>query len=185
MKQLFLYVAIAVTPLFNFAQNSPNTTITFNHLQELSEKNKTILEDVFYSMNDHNYHTFSLFDSKEKSSYQYSRLLAMTKKRALVLQDYYINQQGVKAENVKIMYGGEFPTLLLHKPKAQYIASGAINLEDKYKQCYSYNSAIDNSIYTNNGNTFMLPPNAFETLDGKIVASSLSLIHISEPTRPY
>jgi|GEM_PF-3600929 len=171
MKQLFLIVTLGFS-FIGFSQKSAQTTITFNHLQALSNENKTLLQDVFYGMNDHKYHTFNLIDAKDKSSYQYPRLLAIAKQRALALQNYYINSEGVNPKNVKIIYGGEFPTLLLHKPKALYTASGNINLEDKYQQCYNYNSAIDNNIYTNSGNTFVFPPNAFETLDGKTVLSS-------------
>lgn len=171
MKQLFLIATLGFS-LIGFSQKSAQTTITFNHLQSLSNENKTILNDIFYGMGDHKYHTFNLVDLKDKSNYQYPRLLAIAKQRALVLQNYYISEQGVNPKNVKISYGGEFPTLLLHKPKALYIASGEINLEDKYQQCYNYNSAIDNNIYVNSGNTFIFPPNAFETLDGKPVSAS-------------
>ena len=171
MKQLFLIVTLSFS-FIGFSQKSVQTTITFNHLQVLSNENKTILNDIFYGMSDHKYHTFNLVDLKDKSNYQYPRLLAIAKQRALLLQNYYINEQGVNPKNVKISYGGEFPTLSLHKPKALYTASGEINLEDKYQQCYNYNSAIDNNIYTNSGNTFVFPPNAFETLDGKAVSAS-------------
>lgn len=172
MKQLFLYVALVTTPLFNFAQNTSSTNITFNHLQELSKTTQDILANVYYGMNDNNYHSFSLININEKKSYQYPRLLAMAKQRAIALQNYYITKQGVDPKNTKIVYGGEYPTMLLHKPKALYTASGKINLDDKYQQCYNYNSAIDNSIYTNNGNTFLFPSNAFETLEGKVVSSN-------------
>lgn len=171
MKQLFLYVALS-TSLVGSSQKTTQTTITFNHLQSLSDDNKTILENIFYGMNDHKYHTFYLIDTKDKKSYQYPRLLAIAKQRALTLQNYYITQQAVEPKNVKIVYGGEFPTLLLYKPKALCSASGQVNLDDKYKQCYNYNSATDNSIYTNNGSTFIFPPNAFETLNGTTVSSN-------------
>ena len=172
MKQLIFYVALTITPLFSFSQNTSITNITFNHLQALSEANQNTLENVYCKMNDNNYHTFNLVDANEKRSFQYPRLLAMAKQRAIVLQNYYINQQEIEPKNVKIVYGGEYPTLLLHKPKALYTASGNINLEDKYEQCYNYNSTIDNTIYTNNGSTFIFPPNAFETLNGTTVSSS-------------
>ena len=165
MRNLFLCIAVLISfPIF-----SQTSTIVFNHFTGLTSANKAVVTKTYYAMNDDNNHFFQFIDTKERSTYQYQRLLKMAKERALILQQYFVTEQGLALENVVIQYGGEFPLLHIRKPKALYAISGEINLEEKYRQCYSYTANQPKTIYTDNGNTFSFPAGAFETLEGQQV----------------
>jgi hypothetical protein len=157
---------------FVTAQNATQSTITFNQSTGLSVNQIKELDAVYHNMYDLNYHCFSLADAKEKSFYSPSKLLGITKARAAIVQNYFINEQNVDPQNVFIQYGGDLPILWLHKTKGNLTASGEINLEDKYRQCYTYNSNLAKTITTEGYNTFYFNANAFVTLDDKAVNSS-------------
>ncbi len=172
MKTYLLLSVFIFSSFIANTQNATTSTISFNHLTGIPSNLQTSLDDVYHNMNVQNYHCFNLADEKEISLYQPSKLLAIVKARAELIQNYFINEQGVEVQNVFMNYGGALPSLWLHKTKGKLTASGEINLEEKYRQCYSYNSSTNKTIYTDNGNTFYFAANAFETIEGKVVTSS-------------
>jgi hypothetical protein len=122
-------------------------------------------------MNDLKYHCFTLVSEQEKAFHQQSKLLRLTKERAIVLQQYYVSEQAVAPENVFVKYGGTYPTLWLFKPKSKLITSGEINLDEKNRQCFSFNPSLDRVITSAYGNRFYFPPNAFITKNGMPIAN--------------
>lgn len=172
MRTYLLCLMLICSSFIVAAQNATKSTITFNLLSGLTANQIEELNTVYHTMNDLNYHCFSLADAKEKSFYPPSKLLGIAKARAAIVQNYFITEQSVGPENVFIQYGGDLPTLWLHKTKGKLTASGEINLEDKYRQCYTYNSNVAKTITTDGYSTFYFSANAFETIDGKAVNSN-------------
>lgn len=169
----YLTLLFSLVLIYNTnGQYSSKSTFAFNTISGLSYTDKDILEDVYVTMNDENYHCFSLLSSAEISKYPNNKLTALARQRAKVIQDYYYKEQGVDIDNVFIKYGGSYPKLWLHKPSGHLTASGEINLDEKYKQCYSYNSSQGKTIYTDNGNKLYFPVYAFEKLDGVAVKNN-------------
>jgi len=169
MKTYLLLCVLACTILNANAQHSSRSTISFNHIRGLNTENEQILDSVYHNMNNLNYHCFNLVSKQEVAFHQQPKLLSLIKARATKMVEYYVTEQGVKKENIFIKYGGQFPTLWLHKPVSQLTASGDIILEDNDRQCYSFNPTTDDMITTKNGNRFYFPPNAFETMKGVTV----------------
>jgi hypothetical protein len=169
MKHYFICGVILCTVLSTFSQNSTNSTITFKHVNGLSTGQKEVLNDVYHNMYDLNYHCFSLITEKEKNNYHHNKLLSIIKARAKIIQDYYIHFQAVQPKNIFIKYGGRYPKLWLHKPKSLLVTSGEIKLDEKNRQCFSFNPSKDKMITTESGSRFYFPPNAFETIDGVTV----------------
>ncbi len=168
---LNLLFSIAIFTTAN-AQHASKSTFVFNNVSGLTINNKQTLDATYFNMKDENYHCFSLISSQEKKQYPYSKQIALAKQRANIIQEYYINEHNLTKETVFIKYGGQYPSLWLHKPDAFLTASGIINLEDKYQQCYTYNSNQNKTIYTDNGNILHFEAYSFETLDGKEVKSN-------------
>lgn len=170
MKQLILGVLFVFSTILN-AQYATNSTISFNTSSGLNYDTKEALKDTYYQMHNKKYHLFNLIDENEKNKYPHNKLISLARQRAEIIRNYFIENEQVLPANIKIQYGGTYPTLSLHKPQALYSASGEISLDDNEKQCYNYNSTIENSFYSNNGWQFIFPSYAFETLDGEPVNS--------------
>lgn len=179
MKQL-LFLVLIVFSSYSHAQFATSSTISFNTSIGLTKVDKNSLNDIYYKMYNKKYHNFGLLSSAEKNKYPYSKLISMARQRAEIIRDYYINEEHVLPTNIKIQYGGSFPSLSLYKPEALYSASGSVELDEAKKQCFSYNSESDNDFYTKSGMYFRFPPFAFETLDGIPVTSKNASICLWE-----
>jgi hypothetical protein len=166
MKTYLFLFAFLCTIFNSYSQYATKSTISFNHYKGLNPSSQQILDSVYHNMSDLNYHCFTLVSEQEKAFHQQSKLLKLTKERAAILQQYYVSEQAVAYENVFIKYGGTFPSLWLFKPKSIKITSGEISLDEKNRQCFSFNPSVDKMITSANGNRFSFPPNAFVTMDG-------------------
>ncbi len=171
MKTILFLCAFVCTMLGITAQNATKSTISFDYTKGLNKTNQHELDSVYYHMNDLNYHCFTLFNKQELGRYQPTKLLQLAKARATAIQNYYTSEKSVDSKNIFIQYGGDFPTLWLFKSKSKLIASGEIILDEKNRQCYSFNPSIDKTITSENGNRFFFPPNAFETMKGVTVVN--------------
>ena len=169
MKTSLLLGVLVCTICYTFAQNSTKSTLTFNQLKGLSETQQKELNEIYHDMSDHNYHCFILASDDEKAFHQQSKLISIIKARALAVENYYEQVLGVAPDNVFIKYGGDYPTLWLHKPKGRLTASGNIDLDDNDRECYSFNTGTNKMITSANGNRFYFPANAFETMAGMSV----------------
>jgi len=171
MKTYLLGCMITFLMLDIGAQNATKSTIYFNPNIGLNTLQKATLDSVYHNMNDLNYHCFNLVNSNENQLYQQSKLLKLVKSRAIRLITYYKEIQHVKPQNIFIKYGGNLPSLWLHKPQSKLKVSGQIVLEEDDRQCFSFNPAIDNMIVSSNGNKFIFPPHAFENLKGVLIGN--------------
>jgi len=171
MKTYLLLGVFICTMLGVNAQNATKSTISFNHVKGLSNTNQKALDSVYHNMSDLNYHYFNLVSKEEIAFHSQVKLLRLIKVRAEKVIYYYETNQQVATQNLFIKYGGQFPTLWLHKPTSQLTASGNIMLDENDRQCFSYNPTVDVMITSDNGNRFYFPPNAFETLKGITVAN--------------
>jgi len=171
MKTYLLLCVLMFTMLSANAQNATKSTISFNQYRGLNETHQKMLDSVYHNMSDLNYHCFSLVNKQEIIQHQQPRLVSLIKARASKIMDYYKENQQVETQNLFIKYSGRFPTLWLHKPISQLSASGNIILDENNKQCYSLNSNVLSPIITENGNKFYFTPNAFETLEGKMISN--------------
>ena len=169
MKRLFSIISAILIFNFSFAQSSSKSSLTFNPVRGLTAKNMLDLSDAYHNMNDLKYHCFHLVSDQEKSRFQPSRLAKLVKERSAKIMTYYKESHQVKTENMFVKYDGGYPILWLHKPTSLLVASGDIILDDKNKQCFSFNPSVDETIYTTSGNIFDFPLNAFETLKGSTI----------------
>ena len=171
MKTYLLGCMITFFMLDIDAQNATKSTIYFNPDIGLNTPQKTALDSIYRNMNDLNYHCFNLVSSNENQLHQQSKLLKLVKSRAIRLITYYKEIQHVNPQNIFIKYGGNLPSLWLHKPKSKFKVSGKIVLEENNRECFSFNPAIDNMIVSSNGNKFIFPTNAFENLKGVLIGN--------------
>jgi hypothetical protein len=163
----YLFLSVFIFSLINInAQSSSRSTITFNYSRGLNTDNQKSLDNIYHGMNDLNYHCFDLISKQEISTYSQPKLIKLVKARANKIMEYYMTEKSVDKKNVFVKYGGQFPTLWLHKPTSRLTVSGNIMLDDNNRQCFNVNPAIDNMLTSDNGNRFYFPPNAFETMDG-------------------
>ncbi|PCJ27013.1 MAG: hypothetical protein COA97_04800 [Flavobacteriales bacterium] len=166
MKTYLLLIAFTCLILTANSQNATKSTLSFNYVKGLNSLHKKSLDSVYHNMKDLNYHCFNLVSEQEISFHQQPKLLKLIKARSVKIMDYYKTNQHVENQNLFVKYGGKFPTLWLHKPTSHLIASGNVALEDEGRQCFSFNSSIDNMIISENENRFYFPPNAFQTEQG-------------------
>ena len=177
----YLFLCAFVCSTFSIhAQNATQSIISFDYVNGLNKTNQLELDSVYHHMNDLNYHCFVLVNNQELGRYQPTKLLQLTKARAITIQNYYTTEKGVDLKNIFIKYGGNFPTLWLFKPKSKLIASGEINLDENTRQCYSFNPSTDKIITSANGNQFYFPPNAFETMKGVTIVNQIIEICLYE-----
>ncbi len=166
MKRFFFMFSTLLLSATTIAQNSSNSSLTFNPAKGLTAKNRLDLTATYHTMYDLKYHCFHLVNEQEKSRFQSTKLVKLVKERAAIIMTYYKENHQVKAANLFMKYGGGYPILWIHKPKSLRTASGEINLEENDKQCFVFNPSIDETLTTANGNMFNFPSNAFETVNG-------------------
>ncbi|MCB0401651.1 MAG: hypothetical protein KDD41_06170 [Flavobacteriales bacterium] len=168
----YLTMLLVLSSFLIHAQSASRTIFTFNTSMGLNSSEKDQLESTYFTMHDDNYHCFEVVSSQEKNAYPYQKQLALAKQRTLAMQNYYQQELGMNTDQVFIKYGGEHPTLWLHKPDAKLTVTGEVQLDDQNKQCFSYASIRNLSITTDHGNRLYFPKMAFETMDGKAVTAN-------------
>ncbi len=169
MKNLLL-CSVFVCAIFNVqAQNATRSTFTFNYVKGLSIQEQLMLDSVYHNMSNQNYHCFNLINKKEIAAYQQSKLLRLVKARAASVITYYMNNQDVDPQNVFVKYGGQMPSLWLHKPVGRLTASGEITLDKDIQECFPFNTATGGMITSKHGTRFYFPANAFVNSEGVIV----------------